>query len=195
MPELIDWPSVANPRAAARHVARILRGGAVVALPAEGGYSLAVCGLAPGSTARLCGSTSEPPVVAVRGAGEARDWVPEMTVLGQRLARRLWPGPLTLEFTPGQRAGLASRLPETVRHALSPSGTLRLHCPAHQGVRAVLRHLAAPLLLAAPTEWTTSDFDNLPDLELVLSDGLGRAEGTATVVRVDGDQCADNRPA
>ncbi len=188
MPELIDWPSVANPRAAARHVARALRGGAVVALPAEGGYSLAVSGLAARAAARLCRPTSELPVVAVRGAGEARDWIPSMTALGQRLARRLWPGPLTLEFSPGDRGGLVSRLPEPVRHTLSPAGSLRLHCPAHQGVRAILRQLAEPLLLADLPDRTTGAFDDLPDLDLVLYDGPGRAEGTATVVRVDGDQ-------
>ncbi len=150
MPELIDWPSVANPRAAARHVARALRGGAVVALPTEGGYSLAVSGLAPGSAARLRGPTAEPAGVALRSAGEARDWVPGMTPLGQRLARRLWPGPLTLEFTPGERVGLASRLPETVRHALSPSGNLRLHCPDHPGVRAILRQPGRALAAGGP---------------------------------------------
>src|SRR5205085_4093234 len=86
---------------------------------------------------------------AVRGAAEARDWAPGLGPLGRRLARRFWPGPLTLECGEGVADGLAGRLSDAVRRAVCPSGRLRLRSPAHEAVAATMRRLAGPLVLAA----------------------------------------------
>jgi protein-tyrosine phosphatase len=185
MPELIEWPKVTNHRAAARQIARALRRGAVAALPTETGYSLAASGLNVDGARRLQEKSSGTLGIAVRGLGEARDWAPGMSPLGQRLARRLWPGPLTLEFPPSSQHGLASRLPQMLRDALSANGPLRLLCPAHPSVRAIQRQLAGPLIVADLAGDPTAGEQGL---DLVLSDGPPRMAGQASVVRIEGDR-------
>lgn len=90
MPEVLDWRTVADPWAVTHQAEELLRAGRIVAFPTEAGYALACSGLHPGAVQRLGGA--EPLTLAVSGAAEARDWAPGMGVLGQRLARRFWPG-------------------------------------------------------------------------------------------------------
>jgi protein-tyrosine phosphatase len=182
MPEVLDWQTVPDPHAAVRRAVRTLRAGGLVTFPTDCAPVLAACGLAAAAVDRLCAAAPDagPPVVAVRGAAEARDWVPAMGPLGQRLARRFWPGPLTLEFPGGADDGLVSRLPEPVRRRLCPGGAPRLRTPAHEAVLAVLDRLAEPVLLAAAPE---SGGD--PDLA-VTDAAAGAAAPTVVAVRGDG---------
>src|SRR5579885_3275614 len=123
MPEVLDWRSAADPRPLVHRAARALAEGDVVAFPTDTVYALAASALIPEAVEKLCRSTrrqdDRPLTLAVRGAGEALDWVPAMSRLGRRLARRCWPGPVTLVFG-GAEAGLVSRLPEPVRRRVCP---------------------------------------------------------------------------
>ena len=77
-------------------------------------------------------------------------------MLGRRLARRFWPGPLTLECGDAVADGLAGRLPEPVRRAVCPDGRLRLRCPAHEAVLATSTRLErSPAAAPAPPTWAT----------------------------------------
>jgi protein-tyrosine phosphatase len=141
------------------------------------------------------GNDASPALTLVlRGAGEARDWAPGMSPLGLRMARRLWPGPVTLLVGGDLDKGLASRLADEVRSRLCVQGTLRLATSANQALRAVLRFLPGPLLLASPAG------DGTPALsveqvihwagervDVILEDGPRRHMQPATVVAVNGD--------
>jgi protein-tyrosine phosphatase len=182
VPEVLDWRRLADPRAAVRRAARALRVGGLVALPTEGAYALAAGGLAPAAVDRLAG-LADPPALALRGAAEARDWVPGLSPLGQRLARRFWPGPLTLLCVAGVGEGLAGRLPEAVRRRLCPDGSLRLRAPAHDAALAVLYEFPGPLVLAAAPAGAAPD---TLGADLVIDDGPG-PQAPPTVVAVNGD--------
>ena len=190
MPEMLDWQRVADPRAVVRRAAAALRAGEVVAFLTETVYHLAASGLSPEAVARLRGVTRSAPAVAVRGAAEARDWAPGLGPIGRRLARRFWPGPLTLECGEGVADGLAGRLPEAVRREVCPDGPLLLRCPAHEAVRATLRRTAGPLVLA-PAPGPADDADQVvravgDQVAVVVDDGPTTERHPPTVVRVEG---------
>src|SRR4051812_9972283 len=144
VPQVIDWQAVGDPEAAVRFAAQALEAGRVVAFPTETGYALAASGLHPAAVGRLPGDLA----VAVRGLPEARDWVPAMSRIGQRLARRFWPGPVALQFAADVEEGLAGRLPEQVRDRVTAEGRTRLRVPAHEVLLEVMRRFAGPVVLA-----------------------------------------------
>jgi protein-tyrosine phosphatase len=199
MPEVLDWQTVADPHAVIRHAANALRAGRLVAFPTETTYTLVASGLVPEATARLRTATgeAEPLSLAVRGAAEARDWVPGMSRLGQRLARRFWPGPLELAFADGIEEGLLSRLSPDVRRQVCADGTLHLRSPAHETILGVLQYLPGPLILApVPAEDQAApgavDADQalrvLGDrVDLVVDDGPSHYRQVATVIQVNGN--------
>src|SRR5262249_45880549 len=143
MPEVLAWRHVADPHAVIHYAVRALCWGRTVAFPTETSYALAASGLAAEAVEQLrvdpANDAENMLTLAVRGAAEARDWAPEMSPLAQRLARRLWPGPVTLIVRGAVEQGLASRLPERVRARLCPDATLRLTTPGHEALREVLR--------------------------------------------------------
>src|SRR6516225_1382033 len=100
MSEIVDWQRTTDPRGAVRQVAQALERGDLVALPTETVYGIAASALNAEAIERLrqCkGRPEEKPLtLAVGGADEALDWVPRLSPLGRRLARRCWPGPVTL---------------------------------------------------------------------------------------------------
>jgi protein-tyrosine phosphatase len=194
MPEVLDWRTVPDPRSVIHYAARLLHAGQVVAFPTETTYTLAASALVPGAVERLAG---EPPLtLAVRGAAEARDWAPAMGTLGQRLARRFWPGPLTLESSEGVAEGLAARLEAAVRQRVCPGGAVRLRAPAHEAILAVLAELPGPLLLASapgggpsgPGAVTAEQVlgESNGHVDLLLDDGPSRLQQAPTLVRVAG---------
>lgn len=147
MPEILDWQRIADPHAVIQYAVQSLRQGRTVAFPGEGGYVVTAHALAAEAVGRLAGG--EALTLALRSAGEASDWAPALSPLGRRLARRLWPDPVTLIVGEALERGLASRLPEAIRTALCGQGTLRLAMPQHEALREVLRHLPGPLLMTA----------------------------------------------
>jgi protein-tyrosine phosphatase len=187
MTEVIDWRTTPDPHAALRAARAHLRAGRLVALPTEAGCVLAAAGLAPEAVGRLPADGGAPPVLAVRGMADARDWAPGLAGAGRRLAKRLWPGPLTLAVAGGGE-GLASRLPAEVRSRLQPEGALHLRAPAHEVVQEIAATLAGPLVLAADPGPPEGGVD------LVIDDGPPRYAGGCTVVRVEGEAWEVVRP-
>jgi protein-tyrosine phosphatase len=178
MGEVIDWQTVAEPRAVLRRAARALRSGRLVLFPTETGHALAASALRPDAVERL--SAKSPLPLVVRSVAEARDWAPDMSMLAQRLARRFWPGPLLLSLTEGVSNGLARRLPDAVRRRVSPDDSLHLRAPGHEAPLEVLRYLPEPMLLEAAGD------DAVERADLALVDGPCAFPEGATVVQVTG---------
>jgi protein-tyrosine phosphatase len=192
MPDVFDWQRAPDHRAVVRRAAAALRAGAVVVFPTETGYHLAAGGLAAGAVAVLRnarqGNRNEPLALATPAAAAARDWAPGIGSVGLRLARRIWPGPLTLECGEGVADGLASRLPDAVRREVCPEGRLLLRCPAHEAVLATVRRAVGPVVLAAAPG---DDDDQLmramgDQVAVVVDDGPASERIPPTVVRVEG---------
>jgi L-threonylcarbamoyladenylate synthase len=189
MLEVLDWQSVAEPRAVVHHAVEALRAGRTVAFPTETSYALAASGLVPHAVERIClGDKVSPLSVAVGGLSEARDWVPAMSPLAQRLARRFWPGPLTLLFGEGAADGLLCRLPASVQQSLCPNGALRLRTPAHAAVLEAVRLFPGPLVLAEIVNGHAVQPLAGDRLDLLIEDGATPHGPPATVVHCRGNQ-------
>jgi protein-tyrosine phosphatase len=176
MADVIHWAALTDHEAALNRILAVLRGGRLVVLPTESGYCCAASGLAEAAVEPLQ-AVAGPPLIAVRGAAEARDWAPSLGRTPLRLLRRLWPGPLTLALTNGHQ-GLSSRLPPTVREYLHAGGSLALRQLAHPLVRALLHRLPAPLVIApAPAPKRPGARD--PDVGLAGERGGPEATGAS----------------
>jgi len=185
MPPVLDWQRLAEPQAVVQELVRRLCAGQVIAFPTDTTPYLAASGLAVSSVERLVGSGDSPPSlhVAVRGVADARDWVPGLPPLAQRLGRRFWPGPLSLVCRDGLEQGVLCRLAEPVRQALCPDHAVRLISPGHPALLEILSLLPGPLLLApfSPDRPAPNG-----GADVIIEDGSQAPSGTATQVEVVG---------
>ncbi len=106
--------------------AEALRRGGLVGLPTETVYGLAADAASAWAVARVFAAKGRPAdhplIVHLTGPGQLDEWAREVPEYARRLARALWPGPLTLV------------LPRTGRAADQVTGgqdTVGLRCPAH----------------------------------------------------------------
>lgn len=129
---------------AIREAAEVLLAGGLVAFPTETVYGLGADGLNPEAVARIYAAKGRPvtnPVILhVADAASAQPLVVQWPAAAQTLARRYWPGPLTLVL-PASEA-----VPAIVR---AGGPTVALRCPAHPVAQALIRAVGRPL--AAPS--------------------------------------------
>jgi len=140
-----------------RAVACLSRGGVAV-LPTETGYAAAASALATPALDRLrqlAGLPDDDPLpIALRTAEELEDWIATDSRVGRRLARRAWPGPLTLTWEPG--AWTAERLPQALtpeqrRRLRGGDGRWTFRSPGHSLPRDLIRWTSGPVVLACLT--------------------------------------------
>jgi tRNA threonylcarbamoyl adenosine modification protein (Sua5/YciO/YrdC/YwlC family) len=191
MVQVLDWQSADDTQEIVQCAVQALGEGQFVVFPTETVYGIAASALVPDAVARLPRSPDSLPfLLAIRGAGDALDWVPGISVLGRRLARRCWPGPVTLVFGDSVERGLASRLPEQVREQVCPDGTLGLRTPAHDALLQALSRLPGPLVLGELPDAVTAEqaLQQLGDqVGLLLDDGACRYGRASSVVQVNGN--------
>jgi protein-tyrosine phosphatase len=198
MPEVIDWQRADNPQDVIDQAALALKNGQLVAFPTETVYGIAARAADPDAVARLAQSkdraTDKPLALAIAGLERALDWLPDLGSMGRRLARRCWPGPLTLVCGEGIDCGLASRLPERVRQRICPSNTLGLRVPAHEAILHVLDRMGEALVLTSANRSGAPEANTCEEvveavgehLALAIDDGPTRFAKPSTVVKVAG---------
>jgi protein-tyrosine phosphatase len=199
-PVVIDIRSADDSRDVVHRAVQALAEGKLVAFPTETVYCLGASALSPTGIARLSQVKQRPAdmpfTLAIKSAAEALDYVPNMSRLAQRLARRCWPGPVTLVTDDCHPESLVKQMTPAVRNVVCPTGTVGLRVPAHQTVLDVLRMMAGPIAI------TSANRHNEPsavtaqqvlsglgdDVQLVLDDGHSRFGQPSSVVRAnDGD--------
>jgi protein-tyrosine phosphatase len=199
MPEILNWRTANDPLDVVLRAVSVLKEGRIVAFPTETVYGLAASPAFPEAVERLqcCKNrpSEKPLAVAVWGLDEAREWVPNMSPLAQRLARRCWPGPVTLVVPVDVTSGPVICLPERVRRRLCPEGWLGLRSPAHEAISLVLEQIPEQLVLTSANrsgepaaltgEHVVATLGD--DIDLVIDDGLCHFRQASTVVRVQGD--------
>jgi protein-tyrosine phosphatase len=196
-PERIDLARVDDLRDAVHRAVACLAQGGVVALPTETAYALAACALHAEAVERISRfkGLARPRTMplALRGPGEIADWVPDLSPLAGRLARRSWPGAVTLVLSGGIERGLVPRLPESVRAVVAPDATIGLRCPAHPVVRDILAFVPAPLVLTGargddgPPATEAGPLESLAGLDMILDAGPIQPGAASTVVRIEGE--------
>jgi len=157
--------------AAREQAARLLAEGEIVAVPTETVYGLAVRADDPAAVGRLRelkGSGKGRGFTWHAATPEAVEAFPFARPLARRLARRYWPGPLTL---------VLDGVPERLRH-VAAGGAVGVRVPAH---RATLDLLAA---VDFPVVATSANPDGRPPL--LRGDHVPAAFGAAVALVLDG---------
>jgi protein-tyrosine phosphatase len=195
-PVVIDLRSAVDRRDVIHRAVQALVEGKLVVFPTETVYGLAASALDERAVMSLIEvkgrSVGHPLTLAIRGPDEARDYAPDMSRLAQRLARRCWPGPITLVVDDSHPESLVRQLPAGVQRVVSPKQSVGLRVPGHQVILDVLRMLAGPLALSSANRSGEAEpvaaADVLHELgervELVLDDGPCRFGQPSSVVRV-----------
>ena len=178
---------------------QMLAEGKLVVLPTETVYGLAASALCPQAVERLLEvkgrAVDQPLTLAVRNADAALDYVPQMSLLGQRLTRRCWPGPLTVVFDNPGNDSLATQFPDVVQRSVMPTGSIGLRIPDHEIVGEILRLSNSPLVLTsanrsgepAPVSADGARDALGADVDMLLADGDCRYHEPSTVVHVGAD--------
>lgn len=193
----IDLRGSDDPRDVVHQAVACLAHGGLVGVATETVACLLASALQPDGLSRLRQvmgvEESQPLTLLVRGVEEALDWAPGISGAAQRLAWRLWPGPLILHVSSGGGDSLFQRLPAEVQPLISPRGGVALGCSADPFVRAVLDLTPAPLVLEIAAAGTGPDaaagpaFLDHAGLDLVINSGPTQLQSARTEVRIEND--------
>lgn len=199
-PERIALDSVDDPRDVVHRAVACLAQGGTIGVPTESVYGVVGNPLSPSALRTLttiaAGRTDSVALLS-RGAGELSDWVPDAGQLAHRLARRAWPGPVTLRVAGSVHEGLLDRLPEPARGLVGSAGSVALRSVKHPLLRSVLRLLPGPLLLCEPEPdrgLRAEGLESIAGLSMLIDDGTTEWAGPTTVVRVEGDRWSVAEP-
>ena len=199
-PVVVDVRAAEDLRDVVHRAVQAVAEGKLVVFPTETVYGLAAQALQPEAVRRLSEvkgrEEGHPLTLAIKSAEEARDYAPDMSLLAFRLARRCWPGPVTLVVGNSHPESLVKQLPESVQRAVSLNDTIGLRVPGHEIILDCLRMVAGPLVLTSanrtgqPEPRTAQEAIEAlgDDVGLVLDDGPSRFGQPSSVVRVTGNQ-------
>jgi L-threonylcarbamoyladenylate synthase len=164
-----------------QRAAEHLRGGELVAFPTETVYGLGAAALDAHAVAKIFAAKGRPSynplIVHVLDVAGARELVEEWPEIATTLARRFWPGPLTMVLRKREL------VPDLVTAGL-PSVAVR--APAHPVARALLT--AAKLAIAAPSANRFQGISPTKAAHVVRSLGLDAAmilDGGPTSVGIE----------
>lgn len=199
-PLVIDVSQTDDPRDVVHRAVQALVEGKLVAFPSETVYILAASALNQAAVQRLAAfrqmPANEPLTLAIRSTDDALDFAPQMPALGLRLARRCWPGPVTLEVEDAQLESVIQRLPQPVQQLVAPEKRIRMRVPAHDLLLGVLRLVAGPLVMCGARR--PEDPDTVTgkeavarlgsQVDLVIDEGKSRFGQRSSIVRIAGNQ-------
>ncbi|MGD8451652.1 MAG: L-threonylcarbamoyladenylate synthase [Phycisphaerae bacterium] len=179
-----------------------LRSGALVVFPTETVYGIAANAALPEAMARLRmakRSQSERPfTVHVGQRAEAGRFIRKPSPVLRRLARRAWPGPLTLvaeEDVPAETP-IAGVCPAEQLGEIYSEGTVGLRCPAHPVAQRLLTEAGVPVVASSanvrgqppPTDLQAVLLALDGEVACAFDAGRTRYQKASTVVAVHGNE-------
>ena len=187
--------------AAVTAAARALRDGALVIFPTETVYGVAASAASPDALRRLRAlkgrDAAQPFTVHIGLRSDARRFAPEAPVLARRLARRAWPGPLTLvvDVPEPAAAPVARECDPAQLREIYHEGTVGLRCPDHPAARQLLAEAGVPVVASSANPAggpPPCDLDDalraLPEgADYAIDGGRTQLRGSSTIVAVRGD--------
>jgi protein-tyrosine phosphatase len=214
MTMVVDFRKSDDPRDVIHRAVHLLTGGGIVVFPTEAVYVACAHALVPEAVERLLHESAGEGAAGNGSAGgghaslvvksvqEAIDYVPAMSPLARRLARRCWPGPITLALDGRSENGLLRAMPAATRQRLAPDGELWLRVPAHDCIQEVMRLMPAPLVARhevdssgqRPIAASSLASGVGKSAELVIDDGECRYAEASTVVRIEDGTWSIVRP-
>lgn len=191
MAEIVRLSAAEDRRDHINRAVQLLADGQLVGLPTETGIVLAAHALhanAPQSLLAVCGS---PVVLACRTADDAADYLPAINIVGDKIRRRAWPGPLQMTVPLAATAGgLFASLPSTTQSTLA-STDLSVRVSSNEILAEVAKALPGPLVVndeSARSLQTVASFNDAfgAQVALILDGGPVRfPEGITRVVVAD----------
>ncbi len=178
--------------------AELLMSGGVVVLPTETVYGAAALLSHPLGVSKLRslrpGTDSRPFTIHLADRSQAARYLGDgVSELGQRMMRKLWPGPVALTFdvSSENRRRLSSEA-GVAECDLYDGDTITLRCPDHVVATDVLGKCIGPVALTlvdAPTSNGRISFDALEGkVDLAFEAGPTRYSKPSTIVRVNDDK-------
>ncbi len=189
-------------------VAAALRRGELVVFPTETVYGVAANAADPQAMARLRaakGQADERPFTVHLGQPRhAQQYVRSPTPVARRLARKAWPGPVTLvcEEPAPEHTPIAAACPRGQLREIYHAGTVGLRCPDHPVAARLLGDAGVPVVASsanrhrAPPPFTLPealrDFDGVA--AYAIDAGRTRYGAASTVVVIQGNEWRIARP-
>jgi L-threonylcarbamoyladenylate synthase len=168
----------------------LLSSGGVVVLPTETVYGAAGRLDQPQAVARLRairgGSAGKPFTIHLARRDDAKPYVGDAGETGNRLMRKLWPGPVALTFDvpPEVRQGAARQL-GVDEAALYDGGSITLRYPDHIVATDVIGRVNSPIALTAVN--SPADAAGSDNVDFALDAGPTRFSRPSTILRVKSD--------
>jgi L-threonylcarbamoyladenylate synthase len=168
----------------------LLRAGAPIAFPTDTVYGVGAAGLDAQAVLRLYDVKDRPRHQAIplllADTDDLRGVCPMIPPIAEALARRHWPGGLTLVVP------AASHLPAEL---LAGGSTVAVRIPAHAVLRDLIRRLGQPLAATSanlhgrsnPASAEDVAADLGPRIQLILDGGRTPGDVPSTIVDVTGD--------
>ena len=174
--KILSTETAAQFEAAVAEAARMLKAGEIVAVPTETVYGLAANALDPAAVRKIFDAKGRPAhnplIVHVASIEMARGCVADWPPRAEELARKYWPGPLTLVLPK------AKNIPDEVT---AGGDTVAVRWPSHPFMQGVIRACGFPL--AAPSANRSNEVSptNVAHVIKSLEDRVKLA--------IDGGQC------
>jgi len=198
--ELISLKGGPGDRDQIRRAATALKSGALVAFPTETVYGLAANASDPSAVERLRDvkgrTNTQPFTVHIGRRGDAADFVPDVTPVGQRLMRKGWPGPLTLIFPVAdpRRAKAHPALCQPGAESIYSRGSVGLRYPDHPVAEQFLLDADAPIIASsanvtgrpAPLNADAVRGDLADRIDFILDAGPTRYQKGSTIIALNG---------
>jgi L-threonylcarbamoyladenylate synthase len=177
--------------------ARVIRAGSLVAFPTETVYGLGAHALNAEAVARIFHAkqrpSTDPLIVHVADLADLPPLVREIPPVVDELARRFWPGPLTLVLP------RSARVPDLVT---SGQPTVAVRVPSHPVAQALIRAAGVPIAAPSANRFsrpspTTADHvlaDLAGRVDVVLDGGAAAIGVESTILDLTSDPPAVLRP-
>ncbi len=165
----------------------LLHEGGVVVLPTETIYGAAgVLGndKAMSRLKAIRGPAGEgkPLTIHLARREQAMRYIGEVGEVGQRLMKKLWPGPVALQFeVPAARRAEVAKQIGVAEHEIYADGAIALRCPDHIVAADLLARTDAPVVVTAAGQTATEILDKV---DLALDAGATRFNKPSTMLKV-----------
>ncbi|HEY6347195.1 MAG TPA: L-threonylcarbamoyladenylate synthase [Bryobacteraceae bacterium] len=163
-----------------KEAAARIRAGGVVAFPTETVYGLGANALDPSAVRRIyelkARPATSPLIVHVSSAEMARGVVAEWPPLAEDLARRWWPGPLTMVLPK------SAAIPEIVTAGLS---TVGVRMPAHPVARELIEEAGVPIAAPSANRFTGLSPTTAAHVRAAFGDSIGVLDGGPSQVGIE----------
>jgi L-threonylcarbamoyladenylate synthase len=163
-----------------KEAAARIRAGGVVAFPTETVYGLGANALDPSAVRRIyelkARPATSPLIVHVSSAEMARGVVAEWPPLAEDLARRWWPGPLTLVLPK------SAAIPEIVTAGLP---TVGVRMPAHPVARELIEAAGVPVAAPSANRFMGLSPTTAAHVLAAFGDSIGVLDGGASQVGIE----------